>query len=80
MERRGGGCLTAVAVVLGLALVALGAGLLWLVSSGGAPVPASIASDGAEVEPKPFSEYSWEELAEVARLVAAATSDEEGAA
>ena len=78
MERHGSGCLTAMAVVLGIVLVALGAGLLWLVSSGGAPVPATIASGGDEVEPRSFSEYSWEELAEVAQLVAAAPSDEEG--
>lgn len=78
MSRRGGGCLTAVAIALGVALVALGAGLVWLVGSGGAPqAPAS--DEREELAPREFQDYTWPELAEVADLVAAAGSDDEAA-
>ena len=78
MSRRGGGCLTAVAIALGVALVALGAGLVWLVGSGGAPQPP--AADGREgLIPREFQDYTWDELSQVAALVAAAGTDEEAA-
>lgn len=78
MSRRGGGCLTAVAIALGVALVALGAGLVWLVGSGGAP-QAHAPDEREELAPREFQDYTWPELAEVADLVAAAGSDDEAA-
>lgn len=79
MTRRGGGCLTAVAVVLSIAVLALGAGLLYLVVTGGAPGAPGAAQE-APLEHKSFAEYSWDELAQVADLIAEAPSDEEGRA
>lgn len=78
MARRGGGCLTAVAIVLGIALVALGAGLVWLVSSSDSGTPPAVERDD-QLVPRAFQDYSWDELSQVADLVAAAPSDEEGA-
>lgn len=78
MSRRGGGCLTAVAIALGAALVVLGAGLVWLVGSGG--TPQAPAPDGREqLVPREFQDYTWTELSQVAALVAAADSDDEAA-
>lgn len=76
MSRRGGGCLTAVAIALGVALVALGAGLVWLVGSGGTP-QAPVPDSRAALVPREFQDYTWDELSQVAALVAAADSDEE---
>lgn len=76
MARRGGGCLTALAVALSVIVFAVGAALLYLVVTSGAPTGG--ASEGREIEPKGFSEYSWSELSEVARLIAEAPGDEEG--
>lgn len=78
MSRHGGGCLAAVAVTLSLLVLALGAGLLCLVVTGGVPGAQTAASQHEELEPKQFSEYSWDELAQVADLIAQAPSDEEG--
>ena len=82
MARRGGGCLTAVAVVLSVAVLAIGAGLLYLVVSGNVPgaQDAPAAERESALEHKDFEDYSWDELAEVADLIAQAPSDEEGRA
>ena len=80
MARRGGGCLTAVAVVLSLVVFALGASLLYLVATDGVGAPKAPVTQTGRLEPKTFSQYSWDELAEVARLIAAAPTDEEGRA
>ena len=76
MSRRGGGCLSALAIVLSFAVFAVGAVLLYLVLTNQAPL-----SEGAGeqiVEPKSFSEYSWVELSHVSRLIAQEESDEAG--
>lgn len=78
MARRGGGCLTAVAIALGVVLVAFGAGLVWLVSTGGTP-EASVAERDEGLVPRAFQDYTWDELSQVAGLVASAGSDEEAA-
>ena len=81
MSRSGSRGLTWVALALSIVVCALGAGLVWLVStSGGAanPEPATPAEKG--LEPDSFDAYSWDELAEVAELVAAAPTDAEGRA
>lgn len=68
--------LTAVALVLSLAVLALGATLLVLVLRGS---PGETHGDDSEgVIPRAFSEYSWDELSEVSRMISSATSDEEG--
>ena len=77
MGRERGGCLTAVVAALAVALLVLGAGLLYLVSISGEPEPPSATPDS---EPASFAEYSWQELSELSALVASAPSDEEGRA
>ena len=68
--------LTAVALVLSLAVLALGVTLLVLVLRG-APGEAP-GNDSEGVTPRSFSEYSWDELSEVSQLISSAASDEEG--
>lgn len=80
MARRGGGLLTALAVVLSVAVLAVGAGLLYLVVTGGAPGGQGAPRQEAGLERKGFSEYDWDELAQVAQMIAEAPSDEEGRA
>lgn len=80
--RRGGaGCLWALALLLSAAFVVAAACLLYLVVSdapdageGASPEPTA-----ADVAPAGFADYSWEELSQVAALIAAAESDEAGA-
>ena len=78
MTKRGGGCLTAIALVLSLAVVALGAGLVYLVSTNQPSATPQPSQEGGEVEPASFAEYSWDELSAVAQLIASAESDEKG--
>ena len=78
MTKRGGGCLTAIALVLSLAVVALGAGLVYLVSTNQPSATPQPSQEGGEVEPASFAEYSWVELSAVAQLIASAESDEKG--
>lgn len=79
-ERQSGG-LTWVALALSLVVCAAGGVLLWLVlTSGGAQAPEAVEPVEQKLKPKSFDEYSWEELAHVARLVADADSDAEGRA
>ena len=84
MARRGGGVLTALALALSLAVVALGGALLWLVATGGGPGSERDTVDSAGDAPRgelaaaSFGEYSWDELARIASEIAAAPSDEEG--
>lgn len=86
MARRTGGCLTAVALVLALAVVALGGALLWLVATGGEAPRAPWAQDAGDEgdagdeAPRSFADYSWDELADAAEQIAAAPTDEEGRA
>ena len=80
MARRGGGLLAALAVVLSVAVLAIGAGLLYLVVTGGAPGAPLAQQQAAGLEHKSFSEYDWDELAQVAQMIAEAPSDEEGRA
>lgn len=76
-EERGGGCLVAISVLLGLALLVAGAGALWLVLSS---QPGSSAQEqGAVSEPRAFADYSWDELSEISGEIAAAPSPEEAA-
>lgn len=79
-ERKSGG-LTWVALALSLVVCVAGGVLLWLVlTSGGAGRTEPVEPVEQKLEPKSFDEYSWEELAEVARLVADADSDAQGRA
>ena len=79
MARRGSGCLTALALVLSIAFVALAATLLMLVAGGGLGSPeVEIAPE--RVAADSFEEYSWQELSDISALIAAAPSDEEGRA
>ena len=80
-RNRGGGCLTAIAVVASILVFAGGAVLLYLIATNSSlPLPqASLEEQGeAELGPKSFEEYSWEELSEISKLISAAASDEEG--
>lgn len=77
MSRRGGGCLTAVAVVLSLLVVALGAGLLYLVLTNQTPDVPGVSDQTSELGPKAFEEYTWEELSQVADLISKASSEDE---
>lgn len=78
---KGGGCLAAAAAVLALALVAAAGALAWLVLGGpGAQTEEPSAATNEGLAPRSFADYGWDELAEVAALVAAAPSDEEGLA
>ena len=89
-EGKGGGCLTAVAVVLSLAFVALAAGLLYLVMTDGgegtvaedvAETDSTDASDSTDSsEERSFADYSWAELSEISTQIAAAGSTEEAEA
>lgn len=80
VARRGGGCLTAAAVALSIAVVALGAALVYLVSTGGTPERSDGDLRREELVAKSFQDYTWDELAQVAELVADAPTDEEGRA
>ena len=80
VARRGGGCLTAVAVALSVAVVALGGVLLYLVSTGGAPGRPDEPTQREGLVAQSFADYTWDELAQVADLVADAPTDEEGRA
>lgn len=80
MARRGGGFLTALALTLSIALVALGATLLVLVTQGSGPGADAPDAAPERVAAESFDEYSWQELSDIAALIAAAPSDEEGRA
>ena len=76
-RRRGGGALSALLVVLSLCVFAGGVLALRFVLT--EPAASGMnASAPASLTPKEFAEYDWEELAEVAALIADAPSDEEG--
>lgn len=77
-RRDGGGCLTAVMVVLSIAVLALGAGLLYLVMTDGLTEADedSIEQDATLVA-QAFQDYTWEEVAQVADMIAAAETDDE---
>lgn len=79
MRERGGGCLSALLVVLSLAVVALGAGALYFVVTEQGPFARAEpeAASPETLKPKSFAEYDWDELSEVADMIAAASSDEE---
>ncbi|HJA28572.1 MAG TPA: hypothetical protein IAA15_03225 [Candidatus Olsenella pullicola] len=74
--RDGGGCFTAVAVVLGIAVVALGAALLYLVLAGDVSSSRQGEPQRQELVAKAFSEYTWDELAQVADLIGSAETDD----
>ena len=75
---RGGGCLTALAVLLGLALVAVGTGALWLVST---TQPSQVGEgDVSRAAPTSFEDYSWSELSEISAQIATAATPEEASA
>lgn len=79
MSRRGGGRAAGLLVALSLVVVAVGATLVVLVATG--RLGAAPSGAGAhQLEPASFSQYTWSELAEVARLIAEPASDEEGRA
>lgn len=80
MARRGSGCLTALALVLSIAFVALAATLFMLVANGGGPGSPEDEGSPERVAADSFDEYSWQELSDIAGLIAAAPSDEEGRA
>lgn len=80
MARRGSGCLTALALVLSIAFVALAATLFMLVANGGGPGSPEDGGSPERVAAGSFDEYSWQELSDIAGLIAAAPSDEEGRA
>lgn len=83
--RDGGGCLVAVAVVLGVALVCLGAVLLWLVGTRGEGLGESegeateTAAEGAPETARAFADYSWSELSGISAEISAAGSAEAAA-
>lgn len=80
MARRGSGCLTALALVLSIAFVALAATLFMLVANGGAPGSPEDEGSPERVAAGSFDEYSWQKLSDIAGLIASAPSDEEGRA
>lgn len=80
MARRGSGCLTALALLLSIAFVALAATLFMLVANGGGPGSPEDEGSPERVAAGSFDEYSWQELSDIAGLIAAAPSDEEGRA
>lgn len=80
MARRGSGCLTALALVLSIAFVALAATLFMLVANGGGPGSPEDEDSLERIAADSFDEYSWQELSDIAGLIAAAPSDEEGRA
>ena len=76
---RGGGCLTAIAVVASILVFAGGAILLYLIATNSSLLrPQSAPLEQEELSPKSFAEYSWEELSEISQLISSASSDEEG--
>lgn len=75
MSRRGSGCLTALALVLSIAFVALAATLLMLVANGGGPGSPEPERTSERVVADSFDEYSWQELSDIAAEVAAAPDD-----
>lgn len=75
MTKHEGGFLTAAAVLLSLAVVALGAFLLHSVTSSQAPDGVELAEKDDGLEPKSFDAYTWAELAEVAQLISSAPTD-----
>lgn len=71
MSRRdGGGALTALALVLSVLLVVAGGMALYLVVTSSAPGAGGQVAAEPALERKSFHEYDWDELAEVARIVA----------
>ena len=82
MSDRRGGCLTALLLVLSIAVVAVGGALLYLVVTGQVPSTGQVEEGAADVgpglEPGGFADYDWDDLARVARLVSEAPTDEEG--
>ena len=77
--RKAGGALTALALVLSALLAVIGAGALYLVLTS-QPGPEAPAPAQDALRPKTFQEYGWDELAEVARTIAAADDPEAVAA
>ena len=75
MTKHEGGFLTAVAVLLSLSVVALGAFLLHSVTSSQVPDGVELAEKDDGLEPKSFDAYTWAELAEVAQLISSAPTD-----
>lgn len=76
------GCLTALVVIAVLIVVAFGGGIAYLVVSD-APVLGELPGGRepcVEEEPRSFADYDWDELSEVAHLISAAQSDDEGVA
>ena len=80
--KRSGGCLTALALVASFLVVVAGGILVYLVATDSPLLHASSGRGGSQpdaIEPASFEEYSWEELGEIAELIAAEPSDELGA-
>lgn len=75
-RRNGGGALTAVALVLSILLVAVGAAALYLVANTQPGDPSDQPAVEEALEPKSFSEYSWSELSRVAKIIADSPVDE----
>ncbi|MDO4428129.1 MAG: DUF6273 domain-containing protein [Atopobiaceae bacterium] len=73
----GGRALTALALALSALLVVAGALALYLVITSSAPETRPQAAPEASLERKSFHEYEWDELAEVARIVAGEDSVED---
>lgn len=81
MARRGGGCLTAIGVVLSVAVFLFGVALVYVVATDQVPSPEPDMEESSDaLEPAAFSDYSWEELAQIAEMIAEAPTDEEGLA
>lgn len=77
MARRGGGVATALMIALSLCVFAGGAYALYYVLTADW-APSAQDESVSPLQPKEFSEYDWDELAEVAALIAEAPSAEEG--
>lgn len=80
---RGAGLLWGIALVLSAAFVIVAAALLYAVVSGGVgddPSHSREEAEEAELAPSTFDSYSWDELSQVARLIAEAGDDEEAKA
>ena len=79
MAERESGVVTWAVLALSVAVCAAGAVLLWLVMTNREPTGTSAPEPVEQrLEAQSFDEYSWEELAEVAALISAAPTDEEG--